>query len=88
MTSEPRSVLLRQSAPYGPRADSGARLMLLQAALNGPLTNSEHGSVPVTMEELVVDAAQRVAAGGRAFSVHTRDDSGKESIDARVVTGW
>ena len=37
--------------------------MLLQAALNGPLTKTEHPAVPVSVEELARDAAACVAAG-------------------------
>lgn len=59
--------------------------MLLQATLNGGLTKADHGAVPVTVEELAADAAECVAAGARAFHVHPRDQSGAESMEARVV---
>jgi uncharacterized protein (DUF849 family) len=60
-------------------------LMLLQATLNGGLTKADHGAVPVTVEELVVDAAECVAVGARAFHVHPRDERGRESLRAGVV---
>jgi uncharacterized protein (DUF849 family) len=59
--------------------------MLLQGTLNGPLAKADHGAVPVTVEELAADAAECVAAGARAFHVHPRDQSGAESLEARVV---
>ncbi len=59
--------------------------MLLQAALNGPLAQADHGAVPVTWPELAADASQCVSAGARAFHVHPRDESGAESLHARVV---
>ena len=59
--------------------------MLLQAALNGPLAKADHGAVPVTLPELAADASQCVSAGARAFHVHPRDESGAESLHARVV---
>jgi uncharacterized protein (DUF849 family) len=59
--------------------------VLLQATLNGPLAKSDHAAVPVTLPELVADASQCVPAGARAFHVHPRDDSGAESLHARVV---
>lgn len=59
--------------------------MLLQGALNGPLAKADHGAVPVTVEDLAADAAECVAAGARAFHVHPRDQSGAESLAARVV---
>jgi uncharacterized protein (DUF849 family) len=61
------------------------QLMLLQATLNGGLTKADHSAVPVTVEELAADAAECVAAGARAFHVHPRDQSGAESLEARVV---
>ena len=60
-------------------------LVLLQATLNGTLAKADHGAVPVTLRELTADASQCVPAGARAFHVHPRDDSGAESLQARVV---
>jgi uncharacterized protein (DUF849 family) len=59
--------------------------VLLQATLNGPLTKADHDAVPVTMQELAAAASQCVSAGARAFHVHPRDESGVESLQARVV---
>jgi uncharacterized protein (DUF849 family) len=59
--------------------------VLLQATLNGTLAKADHGAVPVTLRELTADASQCVPAGARAFHVHPRDDSGAESLQARVV---
>jgi beta-keto acid cleavage enzyme len=60
-------------------------LVLLQATLNGPLAKADHGAVPVTLQELAADASQCVSAGARAFHIHPRDQSGAESLQARVV---
>ena len=60
-------------------------LVLLQATLNGPLAKADHGAVPVTLQELAADASECASAGARAFHVHPRDDSGAESLQARVV---
>lgn len=60
-------------------------LVLLQATLNGPLAKADHDAVPVTLQELAADASQCVSAGARAFHVHPRDESGAESLQARVV---
>ena len=59
--------------------------MLLQAALNGPFTKSDHPAMPVSVEELANDAAECVAAGARAVHLHPRDADGAESLDAEVV---
>jgi len=59
--------------------------VLLQATLNGPLTKADHRAVPVTLAELAADAAECVSAGAGAFHVHPRDESGAESLQARVV---
>jgi uncharacterized protein (DUF849 family) len=59
--------------------------MLLQATLNGALTKSDHPAVPLSLEELAVDAADCVQAGARAFHVHPRDRGGREQLDATVV---
>jgi uncharacterized protein (DUF849 family) len=60
-------------------------LVLLQATLNGPLAKADHGAVPVTLQELAADASECVSAGARAFHIHPRDESGSESLQARVV---
>jgi uncharacterized protein (DUF849 family) len=59
--------------------------MLLQAALNGPLTKDEHPAVPLSIDELVREAAACVAAGAGAVHLHPRDAEGHERLDAVVV---
>ena len=59
--------------------------MLLQAALNGPFTKSEHPALPVSVDELARDAVACVAAGVRAIHLHPRDAEGRERLDAEVV---
>jgi uncharacterized protein (DUF849 family) len=59
--------------------------VLLQAALNGPYTKSEHPALPVSVDELARDAAACVAAGVRAIHLHPRDAEGRERLDAEVV---
>src|SRR5580700_11241750 len=59
--------------------------MLLQAAMNGLVTRSQHAAVPVTLEEMVADAGACVAAGAGALHIHPRNDSESESLEASVV---
>jgi uncharacterized protein (DUF849 family) len=59
--------------------------MMLQAALNGPFTKTEHPALPVSVQELARDAAACVAAGARAIHLHPRDSDGRERLDAEVV---
>ena len=59
--------------------------MLLQVALNGPLTKDDHPAVPVSADELARDAAACKAAGAGAVHLHPRDQRGRERLDARVV---
>ncbi len=59
--------------------------MLLQAALNGPFTKSDHPAMPTSIEELIRDAVACVAAGARAIHLHPRDAAGHERLDAAVV---
>ncbi len=59
--------------------------MLLQAALNGDFTKSRHPTMPESIEELVRDAVDCVAAGANAIHLHPRDGQGKERLDAEVV---
>jgi uncharacterized protein (DUF849 family) len=59
--------------------------VLLQAALNGDLTKAAHPTVPVSVEELVRDAAACVKAGARAIHLHPRDPEGRERLDPKVV---
>ncbi len=59
--------------------------MLLQAALNGDRARADHPAVPLSVEELVRDAAACVAAGARAIHLHPRDANGRESLAPGVV---
>ena len=61
--------------------------MLLQAALNGDRTKAEHPGVPVSADELALDAAACVRAGAGAVHLHPREDRGRERLDAAVVDG-
>lgn len=61
--------------------------MLLQAALNGVLTKVAHPAVPVSAEELALDAAACVRAGAGAIHFHPRDSEGRERLDAELVNG-
>jgi uncharacterized protein (DUF849 family) len=59
--------------------------VLLQAALNGPLTKDDHPAVPVTADELACDAASCVAEGARSLHIHPRDGGGVERADGATV---
>src|SRR3954453_12838788 len=59
--------------------------MLLQAALNGPVTKADHPATPITGDELARDARACVEAGAGAIHLHPRDGDGQESLHADVV---
>jgi uncharacterized protein (DUF849 family) len=59
--------------------------MLLQAALNGPLTKDDHPALPLSVEEVAADAAACVAAGATSVHLHPRDSAGNEQASAEVV---
>jgi uncharacterized protein (DUF849 family) len=59
--------------------------LLLQAALNGPLTKDDHPAVPITTAELARDAKACVEAGARAIHMHPRDRDGRESLHVDVI---
>src|SRR5215217_7707924 len=59
--------------------------MLLQAALNGPLTKDDHPAVPITAAELARDAQACVEAGAGAIHMHPRDGDGAESLHVEVI---
>ena len=61
--------------------------MLLQAALNGPFTRTDHAAVPLSVEELVADSVACVAAGAGAVHLHPRDEAGNEQLRPDVVDG-
>lgn len=58
---------------------------MLQAALNGDFTKSEHPALPVSVQELARDAVACVAAGAGAIHLHPRDAAGHERLDAVVI---
>lgn len=59
--------------------------MLLQAALNGRRTRSDHEAVPISPDELQVDAIACGEAGAHAFHVHPRDEAGVERLEPEWV---
>jgi uncharacterized protein (DUF849 family) len=54
--------------------------MLIQAALNGGRTRSEHPAIPCTPEDLAASAKQSVAAGAGAEHFHVRSRDGRGSL--------
>lgn len=58
---------------------------LLKACLNGARSRQEHPALPMTPQELAVDARACVVAGAGAVHLHPRDSDGRESLRADVV---
>lgn len=58
---------------------------MVQAALNGRRSRSDHPGVPVTAAEIAADAAICVAAGVTEVHLHPRSDDGVERLDAETV---
>src|ERR1700709_2122073 len=57
--------------------------MLIQVAMNGRRTRSEHPGIPVTPAELAADAAACWAAGAQSVHLHPRrPDDERESLGA------
>jgi uncharacterized protein (DUF849 family) len=54
---------------------------LVKCCLNGARTRAEHPALPVTPEELALEAAAAVAAGAFALHMHPRDPSGAQTLD-------
>lgn len=54
--------------------------MLIQAALNGGTSRSEHSAVPVTPAELATAAREAQAAGATVIHIHPRDTSGAQTL--------
>jgi uncharacterized protein (DUF849 family) len=54
--------------------------VLIQAALNGGTSRSEHPAVPVTPAELAVSAREAQAAGATVIHIHPRDSSGAQTL--------
>lgn len=59
--------------------------MLLQGTLNGPFSKRDHSAVPITTMELARDATACATAGAKAFHLHPRDATGRESLAPEVV---
>lgn len=57
---------------------------LIKACLNGGRSAAAHDAVPVTPEELALDARRAVAAGAGALHVHPRAGDGHETLDGHV----
>lgn len=58
---------------------------MITACLNGDRARGAHPRLPVTPEELGLDAARAVAAGATMVHVHPRDAAGRESLSAPDV---
>jgi uncharacterized protein (DUF849 family) len=56
------------------------RAPLLQAALNGARSRSDHPRVPLTADELAAEAALAWAAGAHGVHVHPRHEDGSQTI--------
>ena len=59
--------------------------MLIEAALNGARTRTDHPLVPCSPQELATAAKEAVAAGAGAAHFHVRGANGRESLDAEDV---
>ncbi|MFE0772779.1 3-keto-5-aminohexanoate cleavage protein [Streptomyces sp. NPDC058861] len=58
---------------------------MLQVCLNGVRRRSESRRVPVTPEELAVEAARAVAAGAEDVHLHPKGADGVDSLEPRAV---
>ena len=58
---------------------------MLQACLNGARSREDHPKVPLTPEELALDAERVIAAGVQELHVHPRDTQGIETLDAHHI---
>jgi uncharacterized protein (DUF849 family) len=61
--------------------------MILQGALNGDRRRDEHPAVPLSIDELVLDAVACTAGGAREFHLHPRDVTGAETLEPVVIDG-
>ena len=59
--------------------------MLLQAAINGARSPTEHSALPVQPDQLAAAARACAAAGAGAVHFHVRDGNGSESLAAADV---
>lgn len=59
--------------------------VIVQAALNGGTTRSQHPAVPLTPAELAREARAAQLAGAGTFHLHPRDDAGAQTLAAEHV---
>jgi uncharacterized protein (DUF849 family) len=59
---------------------------VIQAALNGGRTRTDHPAIPITPEELAQSARESIAAGAAGVHFHVRGSDGKESVAGADVT--
>jgi uncharacterized protein (DUF849 family) len=65
--------------------DKEQRHVLLQAAVNGGLSKADHPAVPVTVDELIRDVRECLAAGAREFHIHVRGADGNPTLEPGPV---
>lgn len=58
---------------------------LIKVAVNGGRTKTEHSAVPVTAQEVAIDAAAAVAAGADVIHAHARTVDGGQTIEADAI---
>ncbi|MDE3720749.1 3-keto-5-aminohexanoate cleavage protein [Nocardiopsis sp. N85] len=59
--------------------------MRIVACLNGDRRPGAHPALPVSLDQLITDAHEAVAAGATALHLHPRDPGGAESLEPQVV---
>lgn len=59
---------------------SGSLRRVIKACLNGAREPGAHPSLPLTAEQLAIDAAASVAAGAQVIHMHPRGPDGRESL--------
>ncbi|MDA8369286.1 MAG: 3-keto-5-aminohexanoate cleavage protein [Nocardiopsaceae bacterium] len=59
--------------------------MRIVACLNGSRRPGTHPALPVSAEQVAVDARAAVAAGADTIHVHPRDSSGTEALEPQVL---
>lgn len=64
---------------------TGSPRSLIKIAVNGGRTKLEHPAVPVTAQEVAIDAAAAIAAGADVIHAHARTDDGGQTIEADAV---
>lgn len=60
------------------------RPVLVKACLNGTRSRAEHDAIPLSPEDLAVEAARAVAAGAGALHVHPRRADGSETLEGEA----